>query len=69
MTGDGRGELVTTIDEEGDITRLDTAIDVVVVVVVEVEEVALELFGVELASALLRAWNSAARFLSFKILL
>ena len=34
VTEDGSGELVTTIDEEGDITRLDTAIDVLVVVVV-----------------------------------
>ena len=46
---------------------LDTAIDTVVIVgvaqeVLEVEDTE------ELASALLRAWNSAARFLSFKIL-
>ena len=48
-------ELVTAVGEDVDITRLDTAIDVVVVVVVGVDEVALELDEEELASALLRA--------------
>ena len=54
VTGEGR-ELVTAVDEDVDITRLDTAIDVVVLVVVGVDEVALELVEEELASALLRA--------------
>ena len=51
VTGEGR-ELVTAVDEDVDIARLDTAI---VVVVVVVAGVALELVGEELASALLRA--------------
>ena len=65
VTGEGR-ELVTAVDGDVDIIRLDTAIDVVVVVVVVVgvDEVAVELAGKELASAL-RAWKAAARFLSF----
>ena len=51
-TGEGR-ELVTAVDEDVDITRLDTAIDVVVVVVVVgADEEAVELAGKELASAL-----------------
>jgi hypothetical protein len=54
VTGEGR-ELVTAVDEDVDITRLDTAIDVVVLVVVGVDDVALELVEEELASALLRA--------------
>ena len=45
---------------------LDTAVDVVLVVVVVVGWP--ELDARELASALLRAWNSAARFLSFNFL-
>ena len=52
-------ELVTAVDEDvtGDITRLDTAMDVLVaVVVVGVEEVVLELGAEEFSSALLRAW-------------
>ena len=49
---------------------LDTAVDgVLVVTVVDTVVVWLELDTAELASALLCAWNSAARFLSFKILL
>ena len=51
-------ELVTAVDEDvtGDIPRLDTAMDVlVVVVVIGVEEVVLELDTEELASACLRA--------------
>ena len=48
-------ELVTALGEDEDITRLDTAIDVVEVEVVGVDEVALELLEKELASALLRA--------------
>jgi hypothetical protein len=53
---DGMG-LVTAVDEivTGDIPKLDTAMDVVVVVVVWVEEVVLEVDGEESASALLRA--------------
>ena len=52
--------LVTAVDEDltGDIPRLDTAMEVlvvVVVVVVGVEEVVLELDTEELASACLRA--------------
>ena len=50
--GGGGRELVTAVGEDEDITRLDTAIDVVVVVVVGVDEVALELDEEELASAL-----------------
>ena len=46
---------------------LDIAVDVVVVVVVVVVGW-LKLDSRELASALLRAWNSAARFLSFDFL-
>ena len=53
MTGEGT-ELITAEDEGLHITRLDTAIDVVVVVVVGVAEVALDLVK-ELASALFRA--------------
>ena len=46
---------------------LETAIDTVVIV--EVAQEVLEVEDTEeLSSALLRAWNSAARFLSFKIL-
>ena len=49
---------------------LDTAMDVVVVVMVHMVVGGwLELDVAELASALLRAWYSAARFLSFRILL
>ena len=40
VTGNGKGELVTAVGEEEDITRLDTATDVVVEVMVEVQEVA-----------------------------
>ena len=52
-------ELVTAVDEDvtGDIPRLDTAMDVlVVVVVIGLEEVVLELGAEEFSSALLRAW-------------